>query len=167
MTKRRKTFATQDYLVEVIVLGSARTGLAFTRIQESAQPGGLTQPQPGQTEQGIPYHVPSHWVQVGGASTTGNSLAARKRGRRPCPGQRLSGLCGSHRFISLSVSLLLLFPLFAVLLNCPYPDPPVSACFFSILLHTPAGGGAAVWRFLLLAAAKTKTLNWCPSVGQR
>jgi len=24
----------------------------------------------------------------------------------------------------------LLFPLFAVLLNCPYPDPPVSACFF-------------------------------------
>jgi len=30
----------------------------------------------------------------------------------------------------LSVSLLFLFPLFAVLLNCPYPDPPVSACFF-------------------------------------
>jgi len=31
---------------------------------------------------------------------------------------------------SLSVSLLFLFPLFAVLLNYPYPDPPVSACFF-------------------------------------
>ena len=31
---------------------------------------------------------------------------------------------------SLSVLLLFLFPLFAVLLNCPYPDPPVSACFF-------------------------------------
>jgi len=29
-----------------------------------------------------------------------------------------------------SISSLLLFPLFAVLLNCPYPDPPVSACFF-------------------------------------
>jgi len=29
-----------------------------------------------------------------------------------------------------SVSLLFLFPLFAVLLNCPYPNPPVSACFF-------------------------------------
>jgi len=29
-----------------------------------------------------------------------------------------------------SVSLLLLFPLFAVLLNCPYRDPPVSACLF-------------------------------------
>ena len=29
------------------------------------------------------------------------------------------------------VSLLFLFPLFAVLLNCRYPDPPVSASFFS------------------------------------
>jgi len=29
-----------------------------------------------------------------------------------------------------SVSLLLQFPLFAVLLNRPYPDPPVSAWFF-------------------------------------
>jgi len=44
---------------------------------------------------------------------------------------------------SLSVLLLFLFPLFAVLLNCPYPDPPVSLCFLSILLRTPVGGGAA------------------------
>jgi len=29
-----------------------------------------------------------------------------------------------------SISLLFLFPLFAVLSKCPYPDPPVSACFF-------------------------------------
>jgi len=34
---------------------------------------------------------------------------------------------------------LLLFPLFAVLLNCPYPDPPVFACFFPF----SSGGGAA------------------------
>ena len=46
------------------VLGSARIGLIFTRIQEGAQPGGLT--PPGQTEQGIPYHVPSCWVPVRG-----------------------------------------------------------------------------------------------------
>jgi len=45
------------------VLGLARTGLIFTRIQEGAQPGGLTQPQPGQTEPGIPYYVPSCRVQ--------------------------------------------------------------------------------------------------------
>jgi len=53
--------------MKAVVLGSARTGLIFTRIQEGAQPGGLTQPQPGQTEQGIPYHVPSCWVPLGGA----------------------------------------------------------------------------------------------------
>jgi len=47
------------------VLGSARIGLIFTRIQEGAQPGGLTQPQTGQTEPGIPYHVPSCWVPGG------------------------------------------------------------------------------------------------------
>ena len=41
---------------------------------------------------------------------------------------------------SLSVSLLLLlFPLFAVLLNYPYPDPPVSACFF-LFSSTPQRG---------------------------
>jgi len=45
-------------------------------------------------------------------------------------GERLCGLCSLCCVFSLSVSLLLLFPLFAVLLNCPYPDPPVSACFF-------------------------------------
>jgi len=50
------------------ILGSARTGLIFTRNQEGAQPGGLTQPQPGQTEPGIPYHVPSRWVLVGGVT---------------------------------------------------------------------------------------------------
>jgi len=47
----------------LFVLGSARTGLNFTGIQEGAQPGGKT--PPGQTEQGIPYHVPSCWVLVG------------------------------------------------------------------------------------------------------
>jgi len=48
----------------------------------------------------------------------------------------------------LSVSLLLLFPLFTVLLNCPYPDPPVFCLFLSILLRTPAGEGAAAWSFV-------------------
>jgi len=47
------------------VRGSARTGLIFTRIQEGTQPGGLT--PPGQTEPGIPYHVPSRWVLLGGS----------------------------------------------------------------------------------------------------
>jgi len=51
------------------ILVSARTGLIFTRIQEGAQLGGLTQPQPGQTEPGIltqqffclfSFHSPPH-----------------------------------------------------------------------------------------------------------
>jgi len=63
-----------------------------------------------------------------------------------CPGERVccASLC---RIFSLSLSLLFLFPLFAVLLNCAYPDPPVFCLFLSILLCTAAGGGTAVWRF--------------------
>jgi len=64
---------------------------------------------------------------VGGAArrelTRGSG--ARGGGR----GGRLCGSCGLCCVFSSSVSLLL-FPLFAVLLNCPYPDPPVSGCFF-------------------------------------
>ena len=63
--------------VKKAVLGSARTGLIFTGIQEGARLGGLT--PPGQTEQGIPYHVPSCWVPVRGELGGGNSLAARER----------------------------------------------------------------------------------------
>jgi len=58
---------------------------------------------------------------------------------------------------SLSVLLLLLFPLFVVLLNCPYPDPPVFCLFLSILLRTLVGGGAAAWRFCYQRQPKTRT----------
>jgi len=58
------------------VLGLARTRLIFTRIQEGTQLGRLT--QPGQTEQGIPYHVPSCWVPGGGELGGGISLAAQE-----------------------------------------------------------------------------------------
>jgi len=61
--------------VFTLVLGSARTGLIFTGIQEGAQPG--------QTELGIPYHVPSCWVPVGGELGGGNSLADWERARGP------------------------------------------------------------------------------------
>jgi len=50
------------------------------------------------------------------------------------------------------------FPLFAVLLNCPYPDPPVSASLF-ILVLTPAGGGVAVWRFCCRRQPKPKQFD--------
>jgi len=109
------------------VLGLARTGLIFTRIQEGAQPGGLT--PPGQTEPGIPHHVPSCWVPVAGSGAAGTHSQLRRAQRRRF-GRVALWVVGLFCVFSLFVSLLFLFPLFAVLLNCPYPDPPLSACFF-------------------------------------
>jgi len=58
-----------------------------------------------------------------------------------------------------SVSLLLLFPLFAVLLNCPYPNPPVSACFSFHSPPHPSGGRGGRVALLLLAVAETRTIS--------
>jgi len=128
-----------------IVLGSARTGLIFTRIQEGAQPGGLTQPQPGQTEPGIPYHVPSCWVPGGRGGAAGT----------------LSQF-GSWRWRSWKATLRVVRFMFCFLLFCTVVVPVPSVCcsvklpisrptsfclFLSILLRTVAGGGAAVWHF--------------------
>jgi len=66
------------------------------------------------------------WGGAGRQELT-HGLGASGSGGR---GGWFSGLCDLCCVFPLSVSLLLLFPLFAVLLNCPYPDPPVSACFF-------------------------------------
>ena len=134
------------------VLGLARTGLIFTGLQEGAQPRGWGLTPPGQTEPGIPYRVTL------GSGGGGGAAGTHSRG---------SGACGAGtvqesgsvfcRVFSLFVSLLLLFPLFAVLLNCPYPDPPVF-CLFSF--HSPphrGGGRGGRMALLLPAAAETKT----------
>ena len=105
-------------------------GFGQDRVNFHRTPGrsGLT--PPGQTEPGIPYHVPSCWVPVGG------SCAAGSQSRLGSARRRRSGRTALQPVLfcvfPLSVSLLLLFPLFAVLLNFPYPDPPVSACFFPL-----------------------------------
>jgi len=128
----------------------ARTGLFFTRIWEGAQFGRLTQPQAGQTEQGIPYHVPSCWVPVGGSWGAGTHSRLGSAGADLVRENGSVGCAVHFVFISSSVSLLFLFPLFAVLLNCTYPDPQVFCLFLSILLRTTARGGAAAWRFCCL-----------------
>ena len=112
------------------MLGSARTGLIFTRIQEGAQPGGLTQPQSGQTELGIPYHVPSCWVPVGEAVRRELTRGSGACGAGPIRnngsvGRAVHVVFSPHLYRCCSCSLL-----FAVLLNCSYPDTPFSACFF-------------------------------------
>jgi len=81
--------------------------------------------------------VASRWVPVGGAAQW--ELA------------RGSGACGASAvresgsvFVVFSPYLYRCcscFPLFAVLLNCPYPDPPVSACFFSFSSASRQGEG--------------------------
>jgi len=97
--------------------------------------------QPGQTEQGVPYHVPSYWTRVGGELGSENSLAAWEHAAAAV-GESSSVDCAALFCVfSLSVSLLFLFPLFAVLLNCPYPEPPVSACFFPFSSPPQRGEG--------------------------
>jgi len=59
---------------------------------------------------------------------------------------------------SLSISLLLLFPLFAVLLNCPYPDPPVFACFFPFSSAPQHGEGWPRGAFVASCSQTTRML---------
>jgi len=59
---------------------------------------------------------------------------------------------------SFSVSLLFLFSLFAVLLNCPYPDPPVSACFFPFSSAPRRGEGGPRGAFVT-GGSRTRTEN--------
>ena len=98
----------------------------------------------------------------------GNWVGVRQSrlGRAQGTGQweLLCPFCCLFCVFSLSVSLLLLFALFAVLLNCPYPDPPVICLFLSILLPTPVGGGAAERpRGALLPATAKLQQNLLPS----
>jgi len=57
---------------------------------------------------------------------------------------------------SLSVSLLLVLPLFTILLNCPYPDPPVFACFCLFPSAPQRGEGRQGDRVALLLPATAK-----------
>ena len=132
------TFLLFKWPVMVSVLGLTRTGLILTGLQEGAQPGGGGWPH--LAKQSPVFHTMWRWVPVGGGRRGRNSLTAREHAA-PVLSERAGLFCGlfCHVF-SLSVSLLL-FPLFAVLLNCPYPDPPVFCLFISILLRTAEGEG--------------------------
>jgi len=109
------------------------------------QPGGMTQPQPGQTEPGIPYHVPSRWVQVGGAARR-----ELTRGLGACGGGGLGEwLCCVVCFSCFLLICIVVVPVPSVCCSVKLPlCRPTSFCLLlAILLRTPAGGGAAVWRF--------------------
>ena len=132
------------------------TGLIFTEIQEGAQPGGLI--PPGQTEQGIPYHVSSCWVLVGGSGAAETDSRLRRAQRRFGSGERgavFCGLCSAGLFCVLpfSVSLLFLFLLFAVLLTALILTHQFLPVSFRSPPH-PGGGRGGRVVLLLLAAAK-------------
>ena len=96
-------------------------------------------------------HAGFRWGELGVAihSQMGGSAAVRSERAAVFCGLCSAGLCS---VFPLSV-LLFLFPLFAVLLNCPYPNPPVSACFFPFSSAPRQGRGGRV-ALLLPAAAK-------------
>jgi len=76
------------------------------------------------------------------------------------------GLCSAGLFyvIPFSLSLLLMFPLFAVLLNCPYPDPPVSAVFFTFSSAPRRGEGRPHGTFVA-SGSRNQNANLAPKRG--
>jgi len=114
------------------VLGLARTGLIFTGLQEGAQPA---QPAGGGwrhlAKQSPVFHTMcSHGLRWGGAARRELTCGSGARGTSPVreSGSVLWSVLSC--FLLICIVVVPVFPLFAVLLNCLYPDPPVSACFF-------------------------------------
>jgi len=97
----------------------------------------------------------------------GSSRGIRGSGARGAGPGRESGSVGCAVcvvFFSLSVSLLFLFLLFAVLLNYPYPNLPVSACFFPFSSAPRRGEGRLRGAFVA-GRSQTITLNLVPKRG--
>jgi len=76
--------------------------------------------------------------------------------RRRCGPRERVCFC---RVFSLSVSLLFLFPSVCCSVKMPLSRPTSFSLFLSILLRTPAGGGAAAWRFCCRQQPKPKHLG--------
>ena len=118
------------------VLGLARTGLIFTRSQDGTQPG--------QTKQGIRYHVPSCWVWRGGGqggpTPGGRLVVAQEHMEHRAP--RVA-LCISHFvWYILFVSIIVVTVCFICCsVKLPLPWPTSFCLFLSILLHSPVGEG--------------------------
>ena len=111
--------------------GFGKDRVNFHRTPGRGTAGGWGLTPPGRTELGVPYPVTSRWVPVGGARRREGTRGLGGRSAGPVSGERLSGLhCSLLCFLLICIVGVPVFPLFAVLLNCPYPDPPVSACFF-------------------------------------
>jgi len=132
------------------VQGSARTGFIFTRIQEGTQPGGLT--QPGQTEQGIPYHVLSCRVLVGGELGSGKSVKAQE------PMAAAGGKSSAFHCFVLCILLICIIVVTVPFVCCSFKLPLCRPTrFLPVSFHSPphlSGGRGGHVALLLLATAK-------------
>ena len=113
---------------------------------------GLT--PPGQTESGIPYHVTSHWVRVGGAVRR-DSLAAEERAV-PVLSRREGLLCEFVSYFLLICIVVVTVPFVCCSVKLPLSRPTSFCLFLFILLHTTAGGGVTAWRFCCRRQPKRK-----------
>jgi len=99
---------------EIYCPGLGQDRVNFHRTPGRGTAGRADPTPPGQTEQGIPYHVPSRWVPVGGSGVTGTHSWLGRAERRFGPGERGSVLlvCSAYSpylYCCCSCSLCLLF----------------------------------------------------------
>jgi len=141
--------------LSLTVLGLARTGLIFTGLQEGAQPGvGADPTWPNRAGYSILRDVTLGSGGGGGAAGTHSRLAGARCWS--CSGERLSGSCGSLLCFLLICTIVVTVPFVCCSVKLPLSRPTGFCLFLFILLCTPAGGGAAAWRFCCRRQPKPK-----------
>jgi len=128
---------------DAAVLGLARTGLIFTGNQEGTYLGRLS--PPGQTEQGIPYHV--RHAEFPSGEQGRRELRHCSGGRGGGAGELLCGLCCFVLCFLVTCIIVLPVPFVCCSVKLPLSQPTNFCLFLSILLRIPSRGGAAAWRF--------------------
>jgi len=84
----------------------------------------------------------------GGELGGGNSLAAQERAERVGSGRAALWVVWFVLCFLLVGIVVVPVPLVSVLLNCPYPDPPVAACFFLFSSAPQRGEGQPCGAFV-------------------
>ena len=138
------------------VLGLARTGLIFSGLQEGAQLGGGGWPHLAKQSPVFHTMCPHAGFRWAGGRG-GNSLAAWGDAAPVLFGRAAVWVV---RFVVVFSPYLYrccsCFPSVCCSVKLPLSRPTSFCLFLSILLRTPAGGGAAAWRFCCRRQPKPK-----------